>query len=205
MHKEIFSEKQLKLLPLVREFKREFYLVGGTAIALYLGHRRSIDFDLFKSSPLHPKRIITKVSSFDFKYLVTRRVSEQLNITVNDVTFTFYEYPYKIEAKNSFEDFLRLPSLLDLAAMKAYALGRRSKWKDYVDFYFLLKSHFTISQISDRAVEIYDQMFSQKLFRAQICFFQDINYTEPVEFLSPAPSVEEIKQSLIDKAIDLEI
>jgi hypothetical protein len=203
MHKEIFSDKQLTLLPLVREFKREFYLVGGTAIALYLGHRRSIDFDLFKSSPLHPKRIITKVSSFGFKYLVTRRVSEQLNITVNDVTFTFFEYPFKIEAKNIFEDFLRLPSLIDLAAMKAYALGRRSKWKDYVDFYFLLKDHFTINQISDRAVEIYDQMFSQKLFRAQVSFFQDIDYSEPVEFLSQAPSGEEIKQFLIDKAIDI--
>ncbi len=203
MHKEIFSDKQLKLLPLVREFKREFYLVGGTAIALYIGHRRSIDFDLFKSSPLHPKRIITKVSSFDFKYLVTRRVTEQLNISVNDVTFTFFEYPYEIEAKNIFEDFLRLPTLIDLAAMKAYALGRSSKWKDYVDFYFLLKDHFTINQISDRAVEIYDQLFSQKLFRAQVSFFQDIDYSEPVEFLSQAPSDEEIKQFLIDKAIDI--
>lgn len=205
MHKEIFSDKQLKHLPLVREFKREFYLVGGTAIALYLGHRRSIDFDLFKNSPLHPKRIITKISSFNYRYQVTRRVSEQLNVTVDDVTFTFFEYPYKINAGNSLEDILRLPSLIDLAAMKAYALGRRSKWKDYVDFYFLLKDHFTISQISDRAVEIFDQMFSQKLFRAQICFFEDINYSEPVELLSYAPSSEEIKQFLIDKAIDLEI
>ncbi len=53
MHEEVLSDKQINLLPLVREFKREFYLVGGTAIALYLGHRRSIDFDLFKSTPPH--------------------------------------------------------------------------------------------------------------------------------------------------------
>ncbi len=205
MHKEIFSDNQLKLLPLVKEFKREFYLVGGTAIALYLGHRRSIDFDLFKNSSIHPKKIISKISAFNFKYQVTRRVSEQLNLTMNDVSFTFFEYPYKIEAKNNFDDILRLPSLIDLAAMKAYALGRRSKWKDYVDFYFLLKDHFTINQISDRAVEMYDQMFSQKLFRAQICYFKDINYKEPVEFLEEAPSRTEIQQFLIDRAIDIGI
>ncbi len=205
MHKEIFSDNQLKLLPLVKEFKREFYLVGGTAIALYLGHRRSIDFDLFKSSSIHPKKIIEKISAFHFKYQVTRRVSEQLNLTVNDVSFTFFEYPYIIEAENNFEDILRLPSLIDLAAMKAYALGRRSKWKDYVDFYYLLKNHFTINQISDRAVEIYDQMFSQKLFRAQICYFKDIYHKEPVEYLADQPSEEEIKSFLINKAINLEL
>jgi hypothetical protein len=202
MHKEIFSETQVELLPLVRQFKREFYLVGGTAIALYIGHRRSIDFDLFKYTSLHPKSIISKILPFGFPYLVTRRVSEQLNITINEVKFTFFEYPFPIEAKNTYEDYLRIPALLDLAAMKAYALGRRSKWKDYVDFYFLLRDHFSIEEISDKAVEIFDQLFSPKLFRAQLSYFQDINYAEKVEYLLPAPSDDEIMQFLIDKAID---
>ena len=48
MHKEILSKYQIELLPLLKQFKREYYLVGGTAIALHIGHRRSIDFDLFK-------------------------------------------------------------------------------------------------------------------------------------------------------------
>ena len=46
MHVEILSEQQQALLSWVKQFRREFYLVGGTAIALYLGHRNSIDFDL---------------------------------------------------------------------------------------------------------------------------------------------------------------
>lgn len=203
MHKEILSVTQLELLPLVKQFKREFFLVGGTAIALYIGHRRSIDFDLFKFSSLHPKSIILKVSSFKLSYSVTRRVSEQLNMTIQDVKFTFFEYPFQIEAKNNFEDFLRMPALIDLAAMKAYALGRRSKWKDYVDFYFLLRDHFTIEDISERAVEIFDQLFSPKLFRAQLSYFHDINYIEPVEYLVPIPSEDEIRQFLIDKALNI--
>ena len=48
MHEEILNDDQQKLLPLMAQFRREYYLVGGTAIALHLGHRRSVDFDMFK-------------------------------------------------------------------------------------------------------------------------------------------------------------
>lgn len=46
MHSEILSGQQRQILPLMAQFRREYYLVGGTAIALYIGHRRSIDFEL---------------------------------------------------------------------------------------------------------------------------------------------------------------
>jgi hypothetical protein len=188
---------------LVKQYKKEFYLVGGTAIALHIGHRRSIDFDLFKFSPIKPKNIIQTISDFGYPYIVTRRVTEQLNATINDVKFTFYQYPFKISATENLEDILRLPNLLDLAAMKAYALGRRSKWKDYVDLYFILKDHYSVTQISDRTTGLFGQLFSEKLFRAQLCYFNDIDYTEPVEFLvQPVPD-DEIKNFLIDKATDI--
>jgi hypothetical protein len=48
MHKEVLNKDQIDLLPLVKQYKREFYLAGGTAVALHIGHRRSVDFDLFK-------------------------------------------------------------------------------------------------------------------------------------------------------------
>jgi len=203
MHIQIFNPDQVHILPLVKQFKKEFYLVGGTAIALHIGHRRSIDFDLFKFSPIKPQKIIQTISDFNFKYAVTRRVTEQLNVTVNEVKFTFYQYPFKISASEKLDDILRLPGLLDLAAMKAYALGRRSKWKDYVDLYFILKDHFSIQQISDRTAELFGQLFSEKLFRAQLSYFDDIDYSESVEFLiQPVPD-DEIKAFLIDKATDI--
>lgn len=205
MHKEILSENQLELLPLVKRFNREYYLVGGTAIALHLGHRRSIDFDLFKFSTLRPKNIVNEISAFDFPYTITRRVTEQMNFVIHDVKFTFYQYPFKIEAKVKFDDKLRLPELIDLAAMKAYALGRRSKWKDYVDLFFILKNHFSVEQVSHRACEIYDQMFSEKLFRAQLSYFKDIDYSEPIDYLVPAIPEEEIKEFLIDVATDIDL
>jgi hypothetical protein len=203
MHKEILSINQIELLPLVKQFQREFYMVGGTAIALHIGHRRSIDFDLFKLSNIRHKSILSKISAFNYAYTITRRVTEQMNLTINDVKFTFFEYPFKIEAKCKFEDILKLPELIDLAAMKAYALGHRSKWKDYVDMFFIIKNYFSIEQIAQKAHEIYDQLFSEKLFRAQLAYFDDINYSEAIEYIVPSVSEEEIKEFLIDKATDI--
>ena len=158
MHIKIFNPNQVQILPLVKQFKREFYL----AIALHIGHRRSIDFDLFKYSPIKPKSILQTISGFGSEYIVTRRVTEQLNVNVNNVKFTFYQFPFKINASERLEDILRLPNLLDLAAMKAYALSRRSKWKDYVDLYFILKEHFTVKQISERTTGLFGQLFPNK-------------------------------------------
>jgi len=199
----VFSQSQVEILPLVKQFKREFYLVGGTAIALHIGHRRSIDFDLFKYSRISHQNIIEKIERFGYEYTVTRRVTEQLNMIINNVKFTFYHYPFNISAAEKFKDIIRMPNLLDLAAMKAYAMGRRSKWKDYVDIYFFLKDYFSIKQISERANELYGQLFSEKLYRAQICYFDDIDYSEPVEFLTQPVPDREIKDFLIDKGTDI--
>ena len=202
MHKEILTSNQVELLPLVRKFFREYYLVGGTAIGLHLGHRRSIDFDLFKFATVNVKRILSKISEFQYSYQITRHVSDQLNINIKDVKFTFFEYPFQVQVKETFENTIRLPGLLDLAAMKAYALGRRSKWKDYVDLYFIIKYHFSITQISSRANEIFDQLFSEKLFRAQLSYFSDIDDSEPVEYLNSPVDDQEIKAFLVDKAVE---
>lgn len=201
MHSEILNDRQTQLLPLMARFQREYYLVGGTAIALYIGHRRSIDFDLFKPSPINHKRNLDKLSAAPFSHIVTRRVTEQMNLIINDVKVTFFQYPFPIDPQNKFENYFRLPTLLQLAAMKAYALGRRSKWKDYVDLYFLLRDHFTIADISSTATQIFGELYSEKMFRSQLCYFEDIDYTEAVEYLIPnPPSDEEIMHKLTELA-----
>jgi len=204
MHNEILSNEQIQLLPLVSKFKREFYLVGGTAIALYLGHRRSIDFDLFKYSQLNHKNILKKISSDNYKYVITRKVTEQLNLSVNNVKFTFFEYPFDIVKVSDFENIIKLPDLITLAAMKAYALGRRSKWKDYIDLYFILKNHYSVIEISKKATDIYKELFSEKLFRSQLSYFKDIDYAEEVEFIDGFKVGDnEIKDFLINIATDI--
>lgn len=204
-HNAILNDKQVELLPLIGEFKREYYLVGGTAIALYIGHRRSIDFDLFKFAPLNQKKNVEKIHQFGYEPLITWNVTDQMNLVVNDVKLTFFQYPFQIKANNIFEGQIHIPELIDLAAMKAYALGRRSKWKDYVDLFFLLKEQFSFETISQRANAIFGNMFSDKLFRSQLSYFEDIDYTEEVDYMIPNPPTEnEIKEFLITVSTSIE-
>lgn len=202
MHSEILNEKQVQLLSLMAQFRREYYLVGGTAIALYVGHRRSIDFDLFKPSALNHKRNLDRIAASPFPYFVTRRVAEQMNLMVNDVKVTFFQYPFPIEPTEKFEKYFRIPTLRQLAAMKAYALGRRSKWKDYVDLYILLREHFSVEEISSTATDIFGELYSEKLFRSQLCYFDDVDYTESVDWIIPNPPADdEIKHTLTEFSI----
>jgi hypothetical protein len=203
MFPNILNQNQTELLGLVQKFRREYYLVGGTAISLIVGHRRSIDFDLFKFNRINPKKIVEIISKSGFEYTITRRTTEQLNVFIHDVTFTFFQYPYKISAKKDFRSICRLPDLLTLAAMKAYALGRRSKWKDYVDLYMIIKDHYSINEISDKATEIFGEMFSEKMFRTQLSYFEDIDYSEEIEYLIPEIHPDTVKDFLIDKASDI--
>lgn len=203
MHEEILNSDQRSLLPVLASFRREYYLVGGTAIALYIGHRRSIDFDLFKFAPINHKKNLDRLQDAGFNIKVTRRVTEQMNLIVNNVKVTFFQYPFPVKPNQRMGDYFRLPSLLELASMKAYALGRRSKWKDYVDLYFLLKEHFTIADISCCATQLFGELFSEKLFRAQLCFFEDVDYSEEVDYIiDNPPSDDNIKSTLTHFALD---
>lgn len=132
MYANILSEKQVILFPFVQSFQKEFYLVGGTAIALQIGHRTSIDFDLFKFSSISKTKIAQRLEEYNFEFQLLFTDSESFHILVDGVKITFFQYPFKIPSKLTFNG-VKMPDLLHLAAMKAYALGRRAKWKDYVD------------------------------------------------------------------------
>lgn len=96
-----------------------------------------------------------------------------------------------------------MPDLLTLAAMKAFALGRRAKWKDYLDLYFILKDFHTFREIADKATEIFKEQFSEKLFKMQLGYFKGINYEETVTFLIPNPPTEtEVQEFLINISIE---
>jgi hypothetical protein len=183
MHLEILNESQQKLLPILYKFKKQFYMVGGTAIALHIGHRLSIDFDLFKNGDIKAKAITKKFEDKEEAFIVTLNIDGQLNMICRDVKFTFFNFQYDIPHNIIVEKSISIPTLLDLAAMKAFVFGRRSKWKDYLDLYFILKSHHNYFEISKRAEELFGDMFSQKLFRAQLSYFKDISYEEQVEFM----------------------
>lgn len=183
MHNEILTKEQVRLLPLIGRFARDFYLVGGTAIALQVGHRRSIDFDLFTAKPFRNsqiKRLLQQDISID---RVMRDEKGQFTLLAHGVHMTFFEYPFAIPTPHQFDKIIKLPDVLTLAAMKAYALGRRAKWKDYVDLYFVMQKYHSISAVVGRAKQIFKGEFNEKIFREQLSYFKDMNYAEEVIFM----------------------
>lgn len=183
MHKEILTKKQTELLPLVKSFAKDFGLVGGTAVALHLGHRRSIDFDLFTKKEFDNLKIRKRILKFKKIERVLRDEVGQYTIVIDTIRFTFFYYPFTINFSEHFKNVIKLPDVLTLGAMKAYALGRRAKWKDYVDLYFVMKKYSGIEKVIKKAKQIFAHEFNEKLFRSQLAYFKDIDYTEKIIYL----------------------
>ena len=203
MRKEILTEAQSKLLPIVKLFSKKFGLVGGTAIALHLGHRESIDYDLFTFDDFTNQKIRRKISRIAKINAIFRDETGQFTFAINDIRFTFFQFPYKINYSESFGDIIKLPDILTLAAMKAFALGRRAKWKDYVDLYFIMKANHTISQITAKGVEIFGNEFNEKIFRTQLAYFGDIDYSEEIIYKDGFSTDDEIiKKVLVEFSLE---
>ncbi|HEY8660796.1 MAG TPA: nucleotidyl transferase AbiEii/AbiGii toxin family protein [Hanamia sp.] len=201
MHHNILSDKQSQLLPFLRKFKKNYYLAGGTAIALHIGHRHSIDFDLFTNSTINKKKISSEIIKLNTSSQPLFFDIDQQHYIINEVKCTFLHYPYPVEHTGLFQDVITVPGLLDLAAMKAFALSRRSKWKDYVDLYFIFKEHYNLQQVMEKAKQYFPDQITEKLLRNQLAFHKDIDYKEKVDYVTAnPPSDKEIKDFLIEIA-----
>ncbi len=198
-HKEILTKEQIELLSLLRLFSKDFGLVGGTAIASYIGHRKSIDFDLFTNKEFRNSSIRKKIQkNIKIDNVLVDKLDE-FTILIRGVKFTFFCFPYKIKFSKNFNKTIKLPNLLTLAAMKAFALGRRAKWKDYVDLYFIMNNYFPIDKIIKKSKQIFGKEFNEKIFRAQLIYFKDIDYTEKIIYVKGSAVDDKIvKKSLIE-------
>lgn len=182
MKKDILSEEQKELMPFIKTFSKEFYLVEGTALALQIGHRRSIDFDLFTDRIFAPIKIRNKI--IQDKKTINHIFSQgegEYTVLVNKVKITFFYYPFNIEKKRSFEG-IKMPDILTIGAMKSFVLGKRAKWKDYVDLYFIFQK-YSLKEVVKKAKRIYKNEFNEKLFRSQLCYFDDIDYSEIIDYM----------------------
>lgn len=122
---------------------------------------------------------------------------DEYTILVDNIKLSFIHYPFKIELNNKIKDLIYTPDLKTLAALKAYALSRRSKWKDYVDLYFIFKSGLSLNQLIQRANKIFADNFNEKIFRSQLAYYDDIDYSESINYLPDFKvSKEEIQKEL---------
>ena len=204
LHPEILTKEQKELLPLVKKFYKDFGLVGGTAIALHIGHRESVDFDLFSFDEFKNVNIKKRILRNRTINKVIRDEAEQFTFIINGVLFTFFRYPFEINYEINFNQELKIPSLLTLAAIKLFALGRRAKWKDYVDLYFIIRDFHSVPEIIKQAKSIFRNEFNEKICREQLAYFEDINYSEEVRYLKGFEVSDRIiKKGLIEFSLEL--
>ena len=203
MLENVLTLAQLSLARKLFPKTQEFYLAGGTALALQIGHRRSVDFDLASAEPLRTFDLERKIMAEGLKIQsVFTATADEFSILLEETKLTFFYFPFAIHPKILWQTGrIKLPEIDELAAMKAYALGRRSQWKDYVDLFFLLKFKLSIDEIIAKAKDLFSTHFNTKLFREQLCYFEDIDSSETIDYIDYAPETGEIKSFLEDIAI----
>jgi predicted nucleotidyltransferase component of viral defense system len=181
----------------LRNFPEKVVLGGGTACCLQLGHRKSYDFDIFLKKPLSPQFFhqVTRIFGMNLEKLVDTQ--DQLSILLeNKVELTFLHYYYSPLFPVISTKFIPIYDLKDIALDKAYTLGRRGIWRDYVDLYFLLKEkHLTLKELLKLGKKKFRAGFAPKLFLEQLTYFGDIkDYT--IEYIGREINHAEIKRFL---------
>jgi predicted nucleotidyltransferase component of viral defense system len=137
---EILDKKQELILPKLSFLKKSgFYLAGGTALALQIKHRRSVDFDLYNPDQFNPEKILLKFQKQAQNVSLIQRSEDTLIIKLNGVEISLFWYPYRLLKKLIETEYINLASVEDIACMKIIAIIQRGTRRDFVDLYFLIQ------------------------------------------------------------------
>lgn len=207
MKLEVLKDKAQEILPYLKG-QKDFYLAGGTAIALQIGHRVSVDFDFFASEKLS-KTLLTKLqkkfkSRFKLELLVNN--SEELTMLVDGVKLTYLYYPFPVIESFVIDQDVSMLSLAELAATKAYTVGCRGEGKDYIDIYYLLKEkHVQLVSLLMLAREKYKTDFNDRLFLEQLLYLDDINLSNVILLKDLGLNKDELKSFFEEDIRNLEL
>lgn len=181
---EVLTDTARKLFPKLSRFRTDFYLAGGTALALQITHRVSVDFDLFSDEPVSKLllRMVEEVFASDRKEIMVNNADE-LTVGINGVKFTFLHYPFPPCLPLLHDEPIPLLSVKEILATKAYTIGRRAEFKDYVDLYSGLRGGYaTLREIMSLAQQKYGDAFNDRLFLEQLLYLDDVPQT-PIIFV----------------------
>ena len=125
----------------------DFYLAGGTALALLEGHRVSVDLDFFSASFDQPDGLLAMVENEHSAAKVTLVAPRTLYLEIDSIVVSFLGYRYPVVAPPLEPDANLLPfaSREDIAAMKLAAIASRGSRKDFVDLWWLLSKYWSLT------------------------------------------------------------
>jgi hypothetical protein len=204
LFKEAIEPSTLELIKSLQPqpYIREFFLVGGTALALYYGHRKSIDVDLFTNVQFDADVLLEKLIN-DFSFQLTYTANQTLKRIISGVKVDFITHTYPYIGPFFHENEFRLTSAQDIIAMKLNAIsisGQRSK--DFIDIYFAL-NHFSIKEMISFYAKKYKQSNTVHLIKSLI-YFDDVDLEDwPVLIRESHLKWETVKQKLRNEVLAL--
>lgn len=178
---DILPPPQRRLWDELTAVPAEFLLYGGTALALYLGHRQSVDFDFFGNRPLDPALLVPAIP-FLAGATVTQRAPNTFSCTIDRdgvIQLSFFGLPglpRLLPPMIAPDNGLRVASLLDLAGTKASVVQVRAEAKDYIDIDALLTDgRIDLPTALSAARAIYGTSFNPQSTLKALSYFEDGN------------------------------
>lgn len=202
---EILSAKQKKVLAGLTCLKGyPFYLAGGTALAIQLGHRSSLDFDFYSPEKFDNKQISKAFKKQFINILLPNKQSENTwQGKIMGVNISVFYYPYKLI--RPLIDFtpIKLASYEDVAPMKIVAIIQRAKQRDFFDLYYLIKK-IGLTKIIASTYEKYPwyEENNQIVFHA-LTFFEEADMDEEIKKI--AIFDKELNWERVKKEITIEV
>jgi hypothetical protein len=143
LYKETVTKEMWELLQrLMKDEKlKDFNLVGGTALSLMIGHRLSIDLDLFSTQDFDVQTMLTHLSN-EHPVKIRDIFNNTMLLDIGNVKVDILAHKYPWQKPVQTQQGIRLVSLHDIGAMKLHAIFQNgTRIKDFVDMYFLLEHH----------------------------------------------------------------
>ena len=170
------------------------YLAGGTACALWFGHRYSFDLDFFTDVEFETELTVKQLESFP-GFMLQRTEKWTILGTFPEVKFSFFYYPYPLIEKASPFMQINIASLPDLAAMKVAAICDRGTKRDFIDLYSIVKEKFSLK----KALSFYDRKYKKLSNNAyhiirSLQYFRDADKEQEMPQMIEKISWEEVKK-----------
>ena len=140
MHTECLAPAAVNVLKSLKDtvLAHHFILAGGTAVALHLGHRRSVDFDFFTEKRFSTEKVFLAIKRLGHKVEMLQEEQGTLTMTVDGVKVSFFHTPYPFLEKKTGQNGIPVAGLIDIASMKVLAITQRGAKRDFVDLYCIL-------------------------------------------------------------------